>query len=70
MNAPKKKQSRLPHPRVARLAAGLTWRQMAASADVSQDTISKCEKSGAYPRNRHVRISYLRALGLVEVARA
>lgn len=43
---------------------------MAAAADVSQDTISKCEKSGAYPRNRHVRISYLRALGLVEVARA
>lgn len=67
MNATKTKQRRLPHPRAARVKAGLTWRQMAAAADVSQDTISKCEKSGRYPSNRHVRVSYLRALGLSEV---
>lgn len=41
---------------------------MAATADVSQDTISKCEKSGRYPKNRHVRASYLRALGLTDGA--
>ena len=41
---------------------------MASAADVSQDTISKCEKSGRYPSPRHVRASYLRALGLSEAA--
>lgn len=69
MNATKSKQKRLPHPKAARLAAGLSWRAMASAADVSQDTISKCEKSGRYPSNRHVRGSYLKALGLNEVGR-
>ena len=58
---------KLPSPRQAREAAGLTWRGLAAAARVSQSTIKRVEDSGRYPKNYNTRIAYLRALGL-EVA--
>jgi hypothetical protein len=59
---------KLPSPRQARLAAKLKWRQLAEKADIGLATISRCEKSGKYPTNRHVRAGYLAALGLSEEA--
>lgn len=57
---------KLPHPRKARIAAGLKWRALAAAAQVSTGTISTCERTGKYPRQRAIRASYLAALGLSE----
>lgn len=64
--ASKKKHSGLPSPKAARLAKGLTWRQLRDQAGVGLATISRCENAGAYPVNRHVRAAYLAALGLSE----
>lgn len=57
---------KLPHPKKARISAGLKWREFAKKAGVSQGTISKCEKSGEYPHSRRCRRDYLAALGLSE----
>lgn len=57
-------KQRLPSPRQAREASGLTWRGLAAAAQVSQSTIKRVEDSGKYPKNRNTRAAYLRALGL------
>lgn len=59
-------KQKLPHPKKARKAAGLKWREMAKKAGVSQGTISKCEKTGNYPTDRRCRRDYLAALGLSE----
>lgn len=60
------KQEPFPTPKAARVQAGLTWRQLAAVARVSNGTIETCERTGRYPANRHVRAAYLAALGLTE----
>lgn len=64
----KKQSPRLPSPRKARLAAGLKWRALASKANIGLATISRCERSGQYPSNPHVRAAYLSALGLSEAA--
>lgn len=64
----KQKPAKLPHPRKARISAGLKWRALADKAQVSTATISACEKSGKYPRQRAIRAAYLRALGLEAVS--
>lgn len=57
------KQKHLPHPRDARLAAGLTWRGMAKKG-LGQATISRSERTGTYPPSRGTRMLYLSLLGL------
>ncbi|MBU6247121.1 MAG: hypothetical protein KGN77_05140 [Xanthomonadaceae bacterium] len=44
----------------------MKWRALAAAAQVSTGTISTCERTGKYPRQRAIRASYLAALGLSE----
>jgi predicted transcriptional regulator len=57
---------KIPSPRKAREDSGLTWRALAAKAQVSQSTIKRCEDAGEYPRHPAIRASYLAALGLAE----
>jgi hypothetical protein len=57
------KQKHFPHPRDARLSAGMTWRGMAKKG-LGQATISRAEASGAYPATRGTRMLYLSVLGL------
>lgn len=68
-NVSKRKRTKrggLPHPKQAREKAGLTLRQMVKVSRVGMTTISRCEAAGEYPRNVHVRATYLAALGLTE----
>lgn len=60
------KKQKLPEPKAARVKAGLTWRGLRDAVPVGLATIQRCEKSGQYPRNPHLRAAYLKALGLSE----
>lgn len=57
----------LPHPRRAREKAGLSQRGLASLVGTSQVMVCRWEKSGTYPKQKHLRAAYLRQLGL-EVA--
>lgn len=59
-----KQPSPLPHPRKARLDAGLSWRGLAAAAGIGMATISRAEKTGQWPKDRGTRVLYLHACGL------
>jgi hypothetical protein len=65
----KHKPAKLPHPKKARVAAGLKWRALAAAVPCSSGTISTCERTGQYPRQRAIRAAYLAALHLTETAK-
>jgi len=56
-----------PHPRAARIKAGLTWRALALKARIGLATIKRVEDSGKYPKNANTRSAYFAALGLTEV---
>ena len=56
----------LPHPKKAREAKGLTQRQLAELVPTTQCGVFRCERSGTYPKQVHLRAAYLKALGLSE----
>jgi predicted transcriptional regulator len=64
MATKQKQHTKPPTPREARIAAGLTWRGLAKKAGIGQATISRCERSGEWPRHRGSRLLYLLACGL------
>ena len=55
-------------PREARIKSGMTWRALAAKANVSLSTIKRVEDLGRWPKNRNTCNAYRTALGLEAVA--
>lgn len=61
-------RARLPAPRAAREAAGLTQAQLAERIGSTAPSVCRWEKRGKYPQHPAIRRAYLAALGLAESA--